>query len=386
MKRGCLYALFGLLAAITAQTVTAEVWIKEYQVEVVLGDGDSQLQARNLATEQIRQKAAAEAGTYIERTQELRNDQLTETIRSIGAALVRITAIDEAMAIHPSGRAVLKMTAKATVDESAIMERVKRVQQDDRLAHRLRDLETDNARLRTEVFSLIDGAETWQRQANKQSLADDRARLRRNQDALQENAEAVAKLFEPGEFVSLALAGEQELQDAKRYYDEVVFPQLKAARVTGSINQVRREGNGYVAEITWGWKFPGSLKDTVAGLDGKLIMSPPGMGTTDICFFSYQNRNGDAPFENRGDLLKHMIERGDIRAILTMEVTGSFLHWGEGVSYMAPIASYRGDGYCIVNSGGRSAVVLSEYQAKNVAGLVGSVELEASELYRRTRR
>ena len=386
MKRNCLLALLALLAAMTAQAVAAAVWTKEYQVEVILGDGDSQMQARNLATEQIRQKAVTEAGSYIERTQELRNDQLSETIRSIGAALVKISVIKEVMAIHSSGRAALKMTANATVDESVIMERVRRVQQDDRLAKRLRELETDNARLRTEVFSLIDRAETSQRQAGTQSLAEDSARIRRNLDALQVNAEVVAKLFVPGEFVSLAVTGEKKLQDVKRHYDEVVLPQLRAAKVTGTIIGVRRSGNIYLADVALEWEFPRPLKDIVAGLEGKLIMSPSGIGRTDICFLSYQNYNGDKAFENRADLLQHVIERGDISALLRVEVKGSFLHWWESETYMVPIASFRGDRYCITNSGGRSEIVLTEYQARNVTGLVGSVSVEASEWYRRTRR
>ena len=145
--------------AITTLTLLAMpqltwAWTKDYSYEHKMGDNDSRNLAKEAAIEQIKLKAAQEAGTYIQGTTTLTNGQLEETITQIGASIVKVVVQSDKISVNDAGNQLLTITANATVDESIMQERIKALQEDANKAKLLQQLASENEKLRTEMTTL----------------------------------------------------------------------------------------------------------------------------------------------------------------------------------------------------------------------------------------
>lgn len=145
--------------AITTLTLLAMpqltwAWTKDYSYEHKMGDNDSRNLAKEAAIEQIKLKAAQEAGTYIQGTTTLTNGQLEETITQIGASIVKVVVQSDKISVNDAGNQLLTITANATVDESIMQERIKALQEDANKAKLLQQLASENEKLRTEMSTL----------------------------------------------------------------------------------------------------------------------------------------------------------------------------------------------------------------------------------------
>lgn len=129
-------------------------WTKDYSYEHKMGDNDSRNLAKEAAIEQIKLKAAQEAGTYIQGTTTLTNGQLEETITQIGASIVKVVVQSDKISVNDAGNQLLTITANATVDESIMQERIKALQEDANKAKLLQQLASENEKLRTEMSTL----------------------------------------------------------------------------------------------------------------------------------------------------------------------------------------------------------------------------------------
>lgn len=84
-----------ILCCLVCFDASASIWSKNITVDYYLGDGDSKSTARELALEQIKLKASSEAGTYIQNTTALSNDNLREHIQVISASMIKLSNIKE---------------------------------------------------------------------------------------------------------------------------------------------------------------------------------------------------------------------------------------------------------------------------------------------------
>ena len=129
-------------------------WTKDYSYEHKMGDNDSRNLAKEAAVEQIKLKAAQEAGTYIQGTTTLSNGQLEETITQIGASIVKVVVQADKISLDETGHQLLTVTANATVDETVMQERIKALQEDANKAKLLQQLTSENEKLRAEMTAL----------------------------------------------------------------------------------------------------------------------------------------------------------------------------------------------------------------------------------------
>ena len=118
---------------------TATSWSKRITVDYHLGDGDSKSTARELALEQIKLKASGEAGTYIQNTTTLNNDNLNEHIQVISASMIKLTNIKEEL-LTQGKSFILKVSAVTTIDESELASRIKAIQTDKAKANQVAKL------------------------------------------------------------------------------------------------------------------------------------------------------------------------------------------------------------------------------------------------------
>lgn len=68
----------------------ASQWSRNFEVSYPLGAGETMVTARQVAREQIKQKAIDAAGTYIQTTAELKDNTLTEQIKMVSGAIVKL--------------------------------------------------------------------------------------------------------------------------------------------------------------------------------------------------------------------------------------------------------------------------------------------------------
>src|ERR1022692_348331 len=96
--------ILSVVLSLVCLSVHAE-WSKTYSVDYLMGDGDNRVSARQTALEQVKLKASNEAGSYVESTTTLHEDgKLTESIQVIGASMVKLKLLSEAMSVNKSGQ------------------------------------------------------------------------------------------------------------------------------------------------------------------------------------------------------------------------------------------------------------------------------------------
>jgi hypothetical protein len=164
-------------------------WSKDYQTQYLLGDNDSRLSAKQHALAQIQLQAAQEAGTYIQGSTRLINDQLEERIHQESAAVVTVEVLSERFELAANGQQKLYLAAKANVDESVLKERVRSLQIDAIKVEDMQKIVQDNGKMRQQLEAIVQQRQSQQPllsviEAQQQKLAADNQKLREQLQAL----------------------------------------------------------------------------------------------------------------------------------------------------------------------------------------------------------
>lgn len=141
----------GLLFGLMSMSVPALAWVKDYQTSYLLGDNDSRLSAKQQAMIQVQLQAMQEAGTYIQGQTQLHNEQLEERINQVSAAIVKVEVLAENFELTPQGQQTLRLSARATVDESILQERVRALRLDAQKVQHIEQLSQDNQQMRQQL-------------------------------------------------------------------------------------------------------------------------------------------------------------------------------------------------------------------------------------------
>lgn len=208
-----------LVALAGVITLQAQAWTKDYQTHYVLGDSDSRLSAKQNALSQLQLQAIKEAGTYIQGTTNLVNDQLQEQIQQVSAAIVSLNVLSEHFGFNANGQQELVLQARATVDESILQKRVQALYVpttvEQKLSQQLRD---EMASLEAQRQQLV--------QEQQQQLAAENQRLKQQ---LQQQAQTTETLQK-----TLSQQVKQELQRLQIQQQAVV---VEKQRVNQQVNQ-----------------------------------------------------------------------------------------------------------------------------------------------------
>ena len=248
--------LITLILLSFSNLLAAKVWQQTFEVEYVLGDGDSKTTARELALEQIKIKASNKAGSYIHTTNTLVNDQLSENIQVISASMVMLSSITEHLTTK-SNRITLIVTALARIDESELKRRIDAMQQDKQKAKQITQLTKDNELLSVElrtIRSLL---------AKKQSSSTEVASILKRQSTLikrfEHNAAAVKRVFTQGTLFQMAQSSSAKLEQVKAQLETEFFGALMQTQVKANIVSVIENQKDFTALINISWVMPKSL-------------------------------------------------------------------------------------------------------------------------------
>ena len=180
---------WGVCAWLCVLATQSWAWSKDYQTQYVLGDNDSRLSAKQNALTQIQLQAAQEAGTYIQGTTRLVNDQLEERIHQESAAVVTLTVLSERFELATNGQQKLYLAAKANVDESILQQRVRALQLQALKAEEMQKIVQDNGQMRQQLEAIVQQRQSQQPllsviEAQQKKLAEDNQKLREQLQAL----------------------------------------------------------------------------------------------------------------------------------------------------------------------------------------------------------
>ena len=262
-------------------------WNKTYSVDYILGDGDNRVGARQAALEQVKLKASNEAGSYVESTTTLHEDgKLTESIRVIGASMVSLKLLNEAMSVNKSGQSVLSVTASAALDETELAKRIDVLRQDKEKARQMKVLQSENESLRKELEDIHKALTAKLDQARvTELLARQDTTIRR----IAENALTVSQVFQRGTLLQLASKNSDALEKAKRDLDENFYAPLMRTRIKAVIEAVEETEQGYIALVRVGWKFDSVLQKV---LDRYLKTNRYGWGNV---LYEFENKESKGP-------------------------------------------------------------------------------------------
>jgi hypothetical protein len=180
---------WGVCAWLCVLATQSWAWSKDYQTQYVLGDNDSRLSAKQNALAQIQLQAAQEAGTYIQGSTRLVNDQLEEQIHQESAAVVTLTVLSERFELAANGQQKLYLAAKANVDESILQQRVRALQIQALKAEEMQKIVQDNGQMRQQLEAIVQQRQSQQPllsviEAQQKKLAEDNQKLREQLQAL----------------------------------------------------------------------------------------------------------------------------------------------------------------------------------------------------------
>jgi hypothetical protein len=234
-------------------------WTKDYSYEHKMGDNDSRNLAKEAAVEQIKLKAAQEAGTYIQGTTTLTNGQLEETITQIGASIVKVVVHGDKISVDETGHQLLTVTANATVDEAVMQERIKALQEDANKAKLLQQLTSENEKLRAEMTAL---AQQRAKELDSEKLATIVAREATLRKDLATNLTSTEQVFKS--VVSAMDIANQEALARKNEFDKIAaewelnfFQPLRSPKIlkTDVVDmKLSDDGKYYTVKLVMEWQ------------------------------------------------------------------------------------------------------------------------------------
>lgn len=228
-----------LLALVVPIAAAAQEWSQTVEIEYAIGDGEARTSARQAALTELKRKAANAAGTYVQSTTTLlETGELMESVEMLGASMVRLSDVQESLAVEGDDRLVLRVSARASIDESTLRERVKALHADAEKAQRIAALREHNAGLRRELLQIR------KELAGRLSAARAAELLERQSTAFEMLAESerkVVAVFERGTLLDMLDAS---IADMERRI-EIVGPAyerlIRGAHVTAKINRVQED-------------------------------------------------------------------------------------------------------------------------------------------------
>lgn len=155
MKRS-LSIFWGLvITLLLCLPVRAEVKVIEADSSYVVGDNDTNVGARRIATQQAQRKALELAGTYVESLTEVKNYQLTkDDIKTYTAGILETKVVaDELRGTAARRESYIKVQCK--IDTAVLLSQIDRYRESEDLKEQLDASAKDNEALRKERDALV---------------------------------------------------------------------------------------------------------------------------------------------------------------------------------------------------------------------------------------
>lgn len=216
-----------------------------------MSETESWSRARELALDAMRTKASNAVGKIVESSETLRDDKLSEEIRTIGVSMVKLEDVRDTVKVDSSGRLILSVTANATIDDSELGRRAAAMRQDTDKTKAVRRLTDENASLRQQLTELRIQSGTAPSRAQAVIFKREVEIL----DQLKNNDTAVGSTFAPGALFSMASQDSDGWAKEKTRIDADIFGELLRSPVAASLIAMENdEEDNIVAKVQVSWQ------------------------------------------------------------------------------------------------------------------------------------
>ena len=216
----------------------AFAWQDSVSIDYRMGDHESRTMAEQNAMEKLKVQAAAEAETYISREKTLKDGEISESIRAIGASLVGLDGIEKNLTLDDSGNMILSVAADAQIDDSVLADRIEAIQKDQSKQRAIERLAQENERLRDRLENASTGSAG-------EDLSDQLQSQSEIYKDLKENSESVEQVFSRGTLVSMAQNSKSEADKIKQKLRDSVLRAFTNATVSVDVESVTQKGGQY---------------------------------------------------------------------------------------------------------------------------------------------
>jgi hypothetical protein len=227
-----------------------------------LGDGDSKIDARNLALNEAKRTAANKVGSYIESLTVVKNNQITaDVIREFSAGIMKVKVINEKLSLTKRGNLKMTVKIKAIVDEKSVKRQLKQISSNRQKLKIIKNLERKNKALYKKLSSL-------NKQLKKLKLKKGRNTVQKNNQnkqsqrlevltKIEKNENALRKVFKKGTLFSLAKKSTGDYKKAKMDIKENVWQYIvDNTKINVGDPKFKDNGNGtYDVEVKVGWNM-----------------------------------------------------------------------------------------------------------------------------------
>ena len=227
-----------------------------------LGDGDSKIDARNLALNEAKRTAANKVGSYIESLTVVKNNQITaDVIREFSAGIMKVKVINEKLSLTKRGNLKMTVKIKAIVDEKSVKRQLKQISSNRQKLKVIKNLERKNKALYKKLSSL-------NKQLKKLKLKKGRNTVQKNNQnkqsqrlevltKIEKNENALRKVFKKGTLFSLAKKSTGDFKKAKLDIKENVWQHIvDNTKINVGDPKFKDNGNGtYDVEVKVDWNM-----------------------------------------------------------------------------------------------------------------------------------
>ncbi|WP_166255913.1 hypothetical protein [Marinobacter salicampi] len=263
MNKAFVNILFAILASAFLATNTAWGWEKNVTVDYALGDADSRITAREAAYEALKVEAARSAKTYVQTTQTLKNDELSESIEVLGASMIKLQGVQEAFDGAKSRNGILTVAGTAVIDEGELKARVAQLQGSSEKAGSMKALTAENKRLRQRLEDLR--LDLQSKRISAQQIPSVLEQQNKAREELEVVTRKINSVFEKGTLLEMASSSESELQSIKDELTDSVLSVIQNADYQVSIEDVRQTGDAYTVLVDLRWNLPETALSTALG-------------------------------------------------------------------------------------------------------------------------
>lgn len=175
----------------------------------VLGDGDTRVDAKNIALQQAKKLSAEKSGSYIQAEKVIEDDAIKkDSITMISTALMQLDIEKENLSITSEQRTKLELIVTTTLDKASTMAKLGVLKSSKDKKEQITDLQKKNANLSIELAKLNKKLKTLKTTLAKNKAQPKRTDLIERRDAVLEklvrNESSVRKIFKKGTLFSMA--------------------------------------------------------------------------------------------------------------------------------------------------------------------------------------
>ena len=129
MRRAVILFLFSMCYCVGVNANSIEI-ISDTEKKLVLnvsssyvmGDGDTRVDAKNIALQLAKKSAAEKAGSYVQAERIIQDDEIKkDSISMISTAMMNVEVKSERFSITDSQRTKIELTIQASLDKGSVM-------------------------------------------------------------------------------------------------------------------------------------------------------------------------------------------------------------------------------------------------------------------------